>query len=61
VVVAGLDTGEVWAANVRTGQRADVTTGAGAPITALAVAGECIAWGDEAGGAGIEDVPAGVR
>jgi WD40 repeat protein len=61
VVVAGLDTGEVWAANVRTGQRADVTTGAGAPVTALAVAGECIAWGDEAGGAGIEDVPAGVR
>jgi WD40 repeat protein len=61
IVVAGLDTGDVWAANVRTGQRADVTAGAGAPITALAIAGDHIAWGDETGGAGVEDVPAGVR
>ncbi|HTX50900.1 MAG TPA: WD40 repeat domain-containing protein [Caulobacteraceae bacterium] len=61
IVVAGLDTGEVWAANVRTGQRADVAPGAGAPITALAIAGDRIAWGDEAGGAGVEDVPVGVR
>jgi WD40 repeat protein len=61
IVAAGLDTGDVWAANVRTGQRADVTTGAGASITALAIAGDRIAWGDEAGGAGVESVPAGVR
>ncbi|HUO12087.1 MAG TPA: WD40 repeat domain-containing protein [Caulobacteraceae bacterium] len=58
IVVAGLDTGAVWAADVRSGQRADVTPGAGAPITALAIAGRHIAWGDEAGGAGVEDVPA---
>lgn len=57
VVVAGLDDGRVWGANMRSEQRADVAAGSGAPITALAIAGGRIAWGDEAGGAGVAGVP----
>jgi len=57
VVVAGLSDGRVWGANMRTEQRADVAAPSGAPITALAIAGGRIAWGDEAGGAGVAEIP----
>lgn len=58
VVVAGLDDGRVWGANLRTEQRAEFAPPSGAPIAALAVAGGRIAWGDEAGGAGVAEVTA---
>src|SRR5215472_998213 len=57
VVVAGLSDGRVWGANMRTEQRADVAASSGAAITALAVGGGRIAWGDEAGGAGVAEIP----
>ena len=57
MVVAGLSDGRVWGANMRTEQRADVASPSGAPITALAVGGGRIAWGDEAGGAGVAEIP----
>jgi hypothetical protein len=57
-LAAGLSDGRIWACDVKTGQRADVRTDAGAPITALALAGERIAWGDEDGGAGVAHLPA---
>ena len=58
VVVAGLDDGRVWGANLDSGQRADVAPPSGAPISAIAVAGGRVAWGDEAGGAGVAEIPA---
>ena len=53
----GLADGRVWACDVQTGRRADIRTETGAPITALALAGERVAWGDEEGGAGVADIP----
>jgi len=57
-LVAGLSDGRVWACDVKTSARADVRRDAGPPITALALGGGRIAWGDEDGGAGVEDFPA---
>jgi WD40 repeat protein len=57
IVAAGLTDGRVWAADTESGQRRDVRTEQGPPITALAVGKSRIAWGDEEGGAGVADVP----
>ncbi len=57
-LAAGLSDGRVWACDVASGQRADVRVDIGPPISALAVAGGRIAWGDEEGGAGVLDMPA---
>jgi WD40 repeat protein len=53
----GLSDGRVWACDVVSGRRAEIRTETGPPITALALAGERLAWGDEAGGAGVADIP----
>jgi WD40 repeat protein len=57
IVVAGLSDGRVWAADVASGRREAVRTKTGPAITALAIAGGRIAWGDEEGGAGVADAP----
>ena len=57
-LAAGLSDGRIWACDVGSGKRGDAKTALGPPISALAVAGERIAWGDEAGGAGVLDFPA---
>jgi len=57
LLTAGLDDGRVWVCDVVSGHRADVRTETGPPITALALAGDRIAWGDEEGGAGVADIP----
>jgi WD40 repeat protein len=57
LLAAGLTDGRVWVADVKTGRRAEVKTDPGPPITALTLAGGRIAWGDEEGGAGAEDLP----
>jgi WD40 repeat protein len=56
-LAAGLTDGRVWVADVKTGRRVEVKTDPGPPITALALAAGRIAWGDEEGGAGAEDIP----
>jgi WD40 repeat protein len=56
-LAVGLNDGRVWVCDVVNGRRADVRTEAGPPITALALAGDRIAWGDEEGGAGVADMP----
>jgi WD40 repeat protein len=56
---AGLSDGRVWVSDVKTGRRAEIRTETGPPITALALAGERLAWGDEEGGAGVADIPMG--
>jgi WD40 repeat protein len=57
-LAAGLSDGRIWACDVATGQRADVKADVGPPISALALAGGRIAWGDEEGAAGVMDMPA---
>jgi hypothetical protein len=57
-LAAGLSDGRIWACDVGSGQRADVKTELGPPISALALSGGRIAWGDEEGGAGVLDLPA---
>jgi len=57
-LAVGLNDGRIWACDVRSGQRADVRTDVGAPISALSLAGGRIAWGDEEGAAGVADLPA---
>jgi hypothetical protein len=57
-MAAGLSDGRIWACDVRNGQRADVRTEAGAPISALALADGRLCWGDEEGGAGETELPA---
>ena len=52
----GLSDGRVWACDVVSGRRADIRTETGPPITALALVGERLAWGDEEGGAGVADI-----
>jgi WD40 repeat protein len=59
-MVAGLGDGRIWACDVVSGERADVRIETGPPITALALAGGVIAWGDEQGGAGVAEFPAGL-
>ena len=58
LLAVGLNDGRVWACDVVTGRRAEIRTETGPPITALALAGERLAWGDEEGGAGVADIPA---
>jgi WD40 repeat protein len=55
VVAAGLEDGRVWAAELRSGRIEKLRQDKGPPITALAVSddGKRLAWGDEAGGAGV--------
>lgn len=57
VVAAGLEDGRVWAAELRSGRIEKLRQEKGPPITALAVSGDGkrLAWGDEAGGAGVLD------
>ncbi len=57
-LAAGLSDGRIWACDVASGQRADVKAEVGPPISALALAGGRIAWGDEEGAAGVLDMPA---
>ncbi|MGH6971006.1 MAG: WD40 repeat domain-containing protein, partial [Caulobacteraceae bacterium] len=60
ILAAGLGDGRVWVCNTASGERAEVKTEQGPPISALALSGRRIAWGDEEGGAGVAEVPAGV-
>ena len=57
LLAAGLSDGRVWVSDVASGRRAEIKTEPGPPITALALAGQRVAWGDEDGGAGVADVP----
>jgi WD40 repeat protein len=57
-LAAGLSDGRIWACDVKTGQRADVKAETGPPISALALEGGRLCWGDEEGGAGVADLPA---
>jgi len=51
---AGLDDGRIWTCDPATEKRAVVKAETGAAISALAVLdGDRLAWGDEAGGAGV--------
>ncbi len=56
-LAVGLSDGRVWACDVVSGRRAEIRTETGPPITALALAAERIAWGDEEGGAGVAEIP----
>jgi WD40 repeat protein len=56
-LAAGLGDGRVWIADVKSGRRAEVRTQTGPPITSLALSAGRVAWGDEEGGAGVEDLP----
>jgi WD40 repeat protein len=59
-VVAGLDDGRVWTAELTGRDRTPLRAEKGAAITALAVSpdGRRAAWGDETGEAGVSDLPA---
>ena len=58
-LVAGLDDGRVWTAELAGKGLTALKAGKGPPITALAVSpdGTLAAWGDEAGGAGVVRLP----
>ena len=58
-LAAGLDDGRVWACDLASQSLRQVRAEKGPPITALAVAGDRLAWGDEAGGAGVETLDLG--
>ena len=53
VLVAGLDTGRVWACDLTSQQTRTLREATGSPVTALAFSDGRVAWGDEAGGAGV--------
>jgi WD40 repeat protein len=55
-LAAGLDDGRVWACDLATQVLTPVKAEKGPPITALAMREGRVAWGDEAGGAGIADL-----
>jgi WD40 repeat protein len=57
LLAAGLDDGRVWACQLANQDLREIHAETGPPITALAVQGDRIAWGDEAGGAGVESFP----
>ena len=57
-LAAGLADGRVWVADVTSGRREELKTETGPPITALALAAGRVAWGDEEGGAGMEEIRA---
>ena len=58
-LVAGRDDGEVWTADLVSSARETLREAGGAPVTALAVSpdGRWCAWGDEAGAAGVVELP----
>ena len=60
IVAAGIDDGRVWTADLRGGRVRYLKAEKGPPVTALAMSadGARIAWGDEAGGAGVLDLTA---
>lgn len=53
LLAAGLDDGRVWACDLASQVLSPLKAEKGPPITALAMQGARIAWGDEMGGAGI--------
>lgn len=57
-ILAGLNDGRVWAADVKTGRRELLKAQKGPEITALALSPDGLraAWGDEEGGAAVEAV-----
>jgi WD40 repeat protein len=57
VVAAGLDNGTVWVCDLGSERIEQIDAGQGAAISALAVNDSRLAWGDEAGGAGIAELP----
>jgi WD40 repeat protein len=58
-LVAGLDDGRLWACDLASDRRVTLKADKGPPIRALTVLpGDRVAWGDEAGGAGIIDLAA---
>ena len=58
VLAAGLDDGRVWACDLKSERIEIIKAEKGPAITALAVLGrEKLAWGDEAGAAGVEAFP----
>jgi WD40 repeat protein len=56
MLAAGLDDGRVWVCDLKTEKLDPVRAEKGAAITALAVDGGRIAWGDEAGEVGVDSV-----
>jgi WD40 repeat protein len=60
ILAAGLNDGRVWACDLTSRQLETVKADGGAPISALAMSVDArrLAWGDEAGGAGVADLPA---
>jgi WD40 repeat protein len=58
-IVAGLDDGRIWTADLAGRDRTPIRADKSAAITALTVApdGRRVAWGDEAGAAGVLDLP----
>ena len=61
LLAAGLDDGRVWVCDVATSRMETIKAEKGPAISALALSatGDRIAWGDEEGGAGVAEVPAG--
>jgi WD40 repeat protein len=61
LVAAGLDDGRVWVCDVATSRMEIIKAEKGPAISALAVSskGDRVAWGDEEGGAGVAEIPAG--
>jgi WD40 repeat protein len=58
LIGAGLDDGEVWACDLTDERREVLRPAGGAPISALAwLDGQRLAWGDEAGAAGVASFP----
>lgn len=57
ILAAGLDDGRVWACDLKSQRIETLKAEKGPPITALALQGDQVAWGDEEGGAGTATVP----
>lgn len=56
VIAAGLDDGRVWATRLTAAGLTFLKAEKGPPITALALSGDRVAWGDEEGGAGVASI-----
>lgn len=56
LLAAGLQDGRAWVARRDGAELAYIKADLGAPITALAVQGRRVAWGDETGSAGVAEV-----
>ncbi len=59
LIAAGLDDGRVWVCDVATSRMETIKAQKGAAISALAMSadGTRVAWGDEAGGVGVAEIP----